>query len=172
MFKTKTFVLPALKTRTRIITFTSLLAIATVVPFFIHSQYITGPLVNFILFTAVILLGPFEAVLLGIIPSTVALASGLLPLPLAPMIPFIMVGNALLVAVFYYTRKIGFIKSVILASLLKFLFLHSIVTLLMSTLLAEKLVANLAIMMSWPQFVTAVAGGVVAYMFLKKIRRI
>ena len=172
MLKLKSLALPILQTKTRIFIFASFLAIAIFVPSFIHSQYITGPLVNFLLFTAAVLLGPFEAVLIGIIPSTVALASGLLPTTLAPMVPFIMLSNALLVTVFHYTRNRSFIPSVIFAALLKFIFLHSIVTLLMSTLLAEKLVTKLAIMMSWPQFVTAVAGGVLAYVFLKKLRKL
>ena len=172
MFKVKSLALPIIQTKTRIIIFTTFLSIAVFVPLFIHSQNITGPLVNFLLFTSVILMGPFEAVLIGIIPSAVALSSGLLPLPLAPMVPFIMISNALLVAVFYYTKNKGFITAVIFAALLKFLFLHSIVTFLMSTMLQEKLVAKLAIMMSWPQFITAVAGGLLAFIFLKRINKL
>jgi len=172
MLKVKSLALPAIQTKNRVLIFTVFLSVAIFVPSFIHSQYVTGPLVNFLLFTTAILLGPFEAVLIGIIPSTIALASGLLPLPLAPMVPFIMIANALLVAVFYYTKDRGFITGVIFASLLKFVFLHSIVVLLMSTMLQEKLVNNLAIMMSWPQFTTAVIGGMLAYVFLKRVNRI
>ena len=82
MLKTKSLALPNLQVKSRIIIFTTFLSIAVFVPSFIHSQNITGPLVNFLLFTSVILMGTFEAALIGIIPSAVALSSGLLPLPL------------------------------------------------------------------------------------------
>ena len=55
---------------------------------------------NAVLIIAAVLLSPFEAVLIGLVPSAVALSSGLLPLALAPMVPFIMIGNAILVGVF------------------------------------------------------------------------
>ena len=172
MLKVKSLALPNLQARSRTLIFAAFLSVAIFAPSFIHSQTITGPLVNFLLFTAVVLLGPFEAVLIGIIPSAIALSSGLLPLPLAPMVPFIMIGNALLVAVFYYTKNRGFITGVIFASLLKFLFLHSIVALLMGAMIPGKLVTKLAVMMSWPQFITAVAGGLLAYVFLKRINKL
>ncbi|HBK35097.1 TPA: hypothetical protein DDZ01_03850 [Candidatus Uhrbacteria bacterium] len=172
MTKTKVLVLTSVIAQSKVFIFTSLLAISVVVPSFLHSQYITGPLVNAILLIAVVLLGPFEAVMIGIIPSTVALSSGLLPLPLAPMVPFIMISNAIFVALFYYIGVKRFAIGVIIGGLVKFAFLSSTVTLLMKSLLSEGLVAKLAIMMGYPQFITALLGGLIAFFFLRGIKKI
>ena len=72
--------------------FASLLAIAVILPLF-HQQWLTGPLVNAILFIAVVLLGSQNAIIMGLLPSTIALAAGLLPAVLAPMVPFIIISN-------------------------------------------------------------------------------
>ena len=159
-------------TKVRILLFAVFLAIVTVVPAFIHIQWVTGPMVNAILILALVLIGPMEAVLLGLMPSTVALSAGLLPLPLAPMVPFIMLGNAVLVAVFHYLYQKNVFAAIGIAAFLKFVFLHQTVVWLMDKMLDGKIVAKLAVMMSWPQFFTALIGGVVAYGVLKGMKKI
>ena len=171
MNNTKTFSIPSLHIKTKIMVLIALLAIGTIVPSIIHSQFITGPIVNATLFIAAVLVGPFEAVLVGLIPSTVAMTSGLLPLPLAPMVPFIMLGNAIMIGAFHYTKSKSFVGAVIFASVLKFAFLYSVVTLLMNTMLQQALVTKLSIMMSWPQLVTALIGGAIAFVILKKMKK-
>ena len=168
--KTKIFTFDAVQTR--VFLFILFLLILSVVPAFVHAQWVTGPMVNAILLLAVVLIGPMEAILLGLMPSVVALSAGLLPLPLAPMIPFIMLGNALLVAVFSYLYKKNFFTALGIAAFLKFAFLHQSVVWLMSRLLEEPIVAKLAVMMSWPQFFTALIGGMVAYGILKGIKKV
>jgi hypothetical protein len=138
-----------------------------IIPSFIHSQWITGPIVNATLIIATVIIGPMEAILLGLMPSTFALATGLLPLPLAPMVPFIMIGNAVLVVIFHYSRGQNFAIRLGISALLKFAFLHFSVVFIMSALLQNEIVSKLAIMMSWPQFVTAIIGGVIAYPIIK-----
>lgn len=164
--------LPRLKEKTGVLVFTSLFAISIGAPMIVHSQFITGPLVNAILIIATIMFGPFSAVIIGLVPSTVALGSGLLPLPLAPMVPFIMLSNVLFVAMFDYARNKGFGFAVVLAGFVKFVFLYAIVNFLMNTLLQAPLVSKLSLMMGWTQFVTALAGGVIAFIVLKKIKKI
>lgn len=159
-------------TKTKVVLFAVFLAILIAVPAFIHSQWITGPMVNAVLLISAVLIGPMEAVFLGLMPSTVALSTGLLPLPIAPMVPFIMIGNAILIAVFYYSYKKNIFASIGIAAFLKFAFLHFSVVLIMSRLLNPTLSSNLAVMMSWPQFVTAVVGGVIAYAILKGMKKI
>ncbi|MBU1018242.1 iron hydrogenase [Patescibacteria group bacterium] len=154
-------------TQSKILLFAGLLGLSIAVPAFIHIQWVTGPMVNTALILATVLIGPMEAVLIGLMPSTIALVAGLLPLPLAPMVPFIMIGNAVLVAVFHYLYKKHFLLAVGIAAFLKFAFLHESVTLIMSKLLKQEIVAKLAVMMSWPQFFTAVIGGGVAFFILK-----
>jgi len=156
----------------RMLTFIVLILFATIVPVFVHQQWFTGPFVNALLFLVCVLVGPMEAVILGLLPSTVALNSGLLPLPLAPMIPFIMIANAILVAVFYYIHKKNYVWAIVLAAFLKFLFLWHVSTFLAQNLLPETLLSKVTLMMSWPQFVTALIGGVFAYVVLKFLKKV
>jgi hypothetical protein len=155
----------------KILTFSALVILTAFLPTVIHSQFITGPLVNMALILAVFLLGPFEAVFLGLMPSVLALASGLLPLPLAPMVPFIMISNAILIGVYYYLGKKKFLISIAVASFLKFLFLFGIFAFLSNFLLNGKVVPALALMMGWPQFVSAVLGGTLAHLALAFINK-
>lgn len=157
--------------KNKVLVFFVCLLIVITVPAFIHNQFITGPLVNALLIITCAAVGPMEAVILGIFPSTVALSSGLLPLPLAPMVPFIIASNAAYIAVFHYINKRSFSAGIIIASTLKFLFLMGSVTLIMSGLLDGALVQNLSIMMSWPQLITALAGGIIAFGVLKIIKK-
>lgn len=166
MINEQAIVFSGSKIKTKILIFSALTFIAAFLPTFIHSQFITGPLVNMSLILATFLVGPFEAVFLGLIPSVLALTSGLLPLPLAPVAPFIMIGNAILVGVYYYLgrKRIGF--SILAASFLKFLFLFGIARLLAGVLLSGKAINSVILMMGWMQFLTAVAGGILAYTVL------
>ncbi len=170
MIKKISIALTQINTRQKVFTFVMILLIAGITPFFTHLQPITGPLVNALLLIATVLIGPLEAIMIGLVPSTVALASGTLPLPLAPMVPFIMIGNALLVTAFHYSKKLGFLPAVVIAALIKFVFLAGTVQLLMSTMLKSELVAKLSIMMSWPQLITALTGGLIAYLLLKTLK--
>ena len=74
-------------------------AIAVTAPYFLN-QLITGSIVNALLFISASVLGLESAFILCLIPSLISIYTGLLPLALAPMIPFIMTGNALLVLFF------------------------------------------------------------------------
>lgn len=150
----------------KILIFSVLAVLSAFLPTVIHSQMITGPLVNMAIILAVFLIGPLEAVFLGLMPSVLALTSGLLPLPLAPMVPFIMVSNALMVGVYHYLGKDKFAISIIVASFLKFLFLFGIFTFLSGFLLNGKIIPALALMMGWPQFITAILGGILARLIL------
>jgi riboflavin transporter len=156
----------------KVIIFAILLALLILMPFLIHLQWLTGPTVNAALFIATVILGPMRAILLGLMPSTVALSAGLLPFALAPMVPFIMLGNVIMVLVFYYLYKKNYFVALSVSAFLKFAFLHQTVTWLMSRFLGKGLVASLTVMMSWPQFFTAIIGGLVAYAFLKQIKKV
>lgn len=151
--------------------FTALVVVATTVPLF-NQQAITGLVVNATLFVSVALLGVQNAILVGLIPSLVALSTGLLPPVLAPMIPFIMVGNTILIMVFGYLKERNFWLGVITASVLKFLFLFSTSSIVINLLLKKEVATKVAMMMSWPQLLTALVGGLLAFVFLKGIRKI
>ena len=153
-----------------LIQFAVLVGIAIVVPLF-YQQAITGSIINATLFVSVILLGVQNAILVGLIPSLIALSVGLLPPILAPIIPFIIVGNVILIIVFDSLKEKSFWLGVISASILKFIFLFSTSSIVINLLLKKEIASKVAIMMSWPQLLTALAGGLIAYIFLKNIKR-
>ena len=153
--------------KSRLLLFGILLALVIVLPGFIHNQWITGPIVNAALILAAVCVGPMEAVVLGLMPSTMALSSGLLPLPLAPMVPFIIIGNAILILSFQYLAVSNYALRILVAAFLKSAFLIFSVTFLMDKLFEKEFLGNLLLMMSWPQFVTALIGGLVVYPLFK-----
>jgi hypothetical protein len=81
--------------------FVVLLSITMAAPL-LHNQIITGSLVNAVLFISVAVSGIFGASLICLLPSIFALYTGTLPFSLAPLIPFIMAGNLILVLTFYF----------------------------------------------------------------------
>ena len=162
----------AIINRKRIITlaqFITLVGVPSLAPLFLN-QLVTGPTVNAVLFIAAVILGGEKAILIGLIPSSFALAVGLLPVVLAPMIPFIMIGNAILVLVFSYLWRKNYWLAIFSASFLKFIFLASSSSLVMDLVLKKELASKVSLIMSWPQFLTAIAGGFIAYIFLKGLK--
>jgi len=152
--------------------FAVLMVIATAAPLLGHNQALTGPLVNAALLISAVLFGSQGAVFVGLIPSVVALAAGLLPLPLAPMVPFIMISNTVLILTFNYLKRWNFWLGVMAASFLKFLFLISTSYLVVNLILNQTVAQKAAAMMSWPQLLTALAGGGIAYLALRIFKKI
>ena len=150
-------------------TFAVLLAVAILAPL-LHSQLITGTIVNAVLFLATATLGWTAAIAIGALPSLIAAMAGTLPSPLIPMIPFIITGNAILIATFYLLKNKNYWLGAIIASVLKFLFLYSASATLFQFLLSQKLAPQMALMMSWPQLYTAVLGAIIAYLCLKVLK--
>lgn len=148
----------------RLLTFSILLSLAIFLPSIVHQQAITGSLINAILLLAVLILGESSALMIGVLPSAVALSRGLLPLPLAPMVPFIMISNSLYVMVFGKFFQKSFIGGLVLAAVLKFGLLFSVSQLILPALLPGKFLTVASAMMSWPQLVTALSGGIIAWL--------
>ncbi|NCN26082.1 iron hydrogenase [bacterium] len=135
-------------------------------------QFIVGPIVNATLFISAATIGTAGAIMVGLVPSVISLSVGLLPPVLAPVIPFIMISNALLVSVFAIFRKRNFFLGIVAASVVKYLFLYATSSMVISLLLKKEVASSVAQMMSWPQLVTALAGGVLAWVFLRGAKRI
>lgn len=141
----------------------SLLTLAVIAPAILahtpQNQWLTGTIVNLILFTAALKLSPANALLIAIVPSSIALMRGLLPAPMATVLPFIIASNFLLIVVFQIFRKFKenqLVLGVITASLAKFAFLFG------TTLIFAKIInSNLIFMLQWSQLATALAGGFV-----------
>ncbi len=152
---------------TQSLTYLSLLFLSIFLPSLIHQQAITGPLINAILLIAAVKLSTSSAITIGLIPSVVALSRGLLPLALAPVVPFIMLANALYVVLFSKVKERTFTGAVMLAATGKFALLYFVSQLLLSSLLPQQFLTPASQMMSWPQLVTALIGGLIAAIVLK-----
>ncbi|NLE76824.1 MAG: ECF transporter S component [Chloroflexi bacterium] len=135
-------------------------------------QPVTGPLVNALLILAVEWAGPASAVLLGMVTPLGAASSGTLPLPMVVLIPFIALGNAVLVGLYAALLRRSRWLALAAAALAKFAFLYGVVTALLLRPLevavagapqAVAIPAALAEMMRWPQLATALAGGLIAF---------
>ena len=133
-----------------------LLAIALVFQMGGFPQLITGPLVNTVLYLSAMIVGWPGGVLIGIFTPLIAAMRGILPPPLTPLIPFIAFGNGALVVLFYWLKSKNKILGIIIASAVKFLILVTAVNLLV------QVPPPVAQMMSLPQALTALAGGVIA----------
>lgn len=153
------------ETRTRQLLLAVCFTLLLVIPATIHQQAVTGPLVNALLLLSFLLFGRAKAFFFALLPSSMALAAGLLPLPLSPMLPFIMISNCLYIATFAHlfqpSVKVA-IKAILFAALVKAAFLLGILTYLISPLLPATLTQEMFFMMSFAQLWTAVAGGFLA----------
>lgn len=127
-----------------------------------QNQWITGTIVNALLFLAVWRVGVVNAALIAALPSSIALMRGLLPAPMAILVPYIIISNLAMIFVFYAIKKYPF-AGIISASLAKFIFLFVITSFFI------KLAAPFIVMMQWPQLVTALAGGLIAVGIIKTL---
>ena len=138
----------------------------------IRNQPITGSIVNSVLFTAAASCNLQSALLIAFFPSIVSFSVGFLPLIMAPMIPFIIVSNAVLILAFRSLWKRNYFLGVVAGSVLKFIFLS-----LMSYVTAALFPAGgqakaMLLIMGWPQLFTALAGGLIAYVVLKGLKKV
>jgi len=129
-----------------------------------HNQLITGTIVNGLLIWGAWRLGLANALFVAAVPSTIALIQGLLPAPFALMIPYIIAANSLLVIVFSALRKTPLI-GIATASLAKFGFLF-----IVSSFYATKIGPSILLMFQWPQLVTALLGGIGAYLTYRMVK--
>jgi hypothetical protein len=153
-----------------LVKFFLLTGIAVAAPL-INQQAVTGPLVNAVLFISVAVLGLRWGLSVAMVPSIIALSVGTLPLIMAPMVPLIIIGNFILIAVFHFFAEKNYWLGIISASFLKFIFLAGTSALMSELFFKNQLGAKIAVMMSWPQLFTAIAGGLVAYFFLKILQK-
>ncbi|MBS4535239.1 ECF transporter S component [Clostridium sp. D2Q-14] len=138
------------------------------------AQPLVGPLVNMTLVLATLIVGPVSGIIIGILTPTVAFMLGIIAL--APLIPIIIIGNSLLVVIFYLVNdKLKFKGkewiSIILASLFKFTFLAVGVRTILPLFLL-KVPSVIIATFTLPQLYTALVGGALAliiYPFIKKV---
>ena len=140
-----------------------LLAVALVVQMGGFPQPVTGPLINTILYLAALLVGSWSGIIIGLCTPVIAFMRGILPAPLGPMIPFIALGNGVLVIVFSLLKGKNKILGIIIASLVKYLILFTAVSYIVDV--PDKI----AKVMSLPQLFTALSGGAIAILAYKAL---
>ena len=161
-----------------LVNFLILGGVLSIIPFYIHAQWIAGPMVNALLILTLFVVGAREALILSLVPSLMALSGGLIPAVLAPVIPFIMLSNIIFIylidrfSLMFKNSDRSYWIGLFVASFSKFIFLYFSVNIISKLLIKQELLANVAQMMSWTQFFTAFSGGMIAFIFLKFIKRI
>lgn len=144
-------------------------------------QPFTGPLINAMLFLTTVFVGFFAGITLGFLTPLLALIRGQLPPVLAAMVPFISIGNGLLVLVFFLIFRNRFSKNnsknwkfyiaLILAAVTKFGFLFLSARILLPIVILHDIPEKIIMVMSTPQLITALAGGFIAAIFIKILQR-
>ena len=163
--KTKTLKLVGYKPKELILTLlflaTSIIT-PTVLAHTPNNQWITGTIINSILFISCYRLGFVNAVLVAVTPSIVAITRGLLPVSMATMLPFIIASNIILLSSFSFLNFKSLIAKIVTASTLKFAFLFFVAYFVLN------LPSAFRVMMSYPQLITAISGGLIAYFIIQK----
>ncbi len=164
--KTKIITLEKSKVSIKIVAFVFFLSIAILAPL-LNQQIITGSIVNAVLLLSTAYLGLTSGILLSFIPSLFASSYGLLPALFLPMIPYIILSNIMLVAIFWVLMKKNFWFGAVSASVIKFLFLFSASSYIINFFIQKSLPAKIVVMMTWPQLTTALIGSVIVFTILK-----
>lgn len=146
------------------------LSLAVLAPL-LKQQFLTGTIVNALLFLSVVSLGIRGALLLAICPSVFAFYIGLLAPAMAPFIPLIVLSNMALVLVFNLLKKNNFWLGMVSAAVLKFIFLAGASSFLAHLFIKKEAILPILTMLSWPQLFTALAGGLLAYLVLKNFKK-
>lgn len=149
----------------------STILLAVVLPMFIHSQWITGPIINAILMIVTVLAGTRAAIALALLPAPIALVSGLLPAAMAPMVPFIMLGNIALIGAFVSLYNRSALLAVVAGAVVKFALIGGTAFFLMGKLVPAAMHSTLITMMGLPQLATALIGGVFAVAILRTVQK-
>lgn len=151
-----------------------LLALALIFQMGIKIPTLVGPLVNFVLIASTLTVGILSGVIIGCFTPLIALVVGVIPAFLAPQIPFIIAGNAILVIIFgitnNYIKKGGGYLGLALGSLLKFAVLAGSIRLIInfySHSIPVKAIPGVIATFSVPQLYNAVIGGILAIIVVK-----
>ena len=147
--------------------FQSLRFIIPIPPFL--SVFLIGSLVNSCLLIAEETVGIKYALIIGCTAPLVAYFQQLLPLPIL-IIP-VIIGNWIYIFIFMMGKKWQRWLGVSLAAVSKFLFMYvAFAWLLTMIAIPATLAASLMFVMSWPQLVTGILGGLLAGFITKRLQ--
>ncbi len=144
-----------------------LLAIAVVFQLTKMGQYVTGTGINAVLITAVGTCGLPWAAAIGFTTPVLAVLLGVQPPATVVLVPFIIAGNILYASLFRLLRKYNELLGVAAAALAKFMLLYA-----SANIIVSGLPAPIKLAFSFPQLVTALAGGVLAITIMKALKKI
>ncbi|QAT38905.1 ECF transporter S component [Clostridium sp. JN-9] len=141
------------------------------------NQFLVGPVINAILILTAFMCGTAWGVSLGVLTPVLAWLTGQLAAPLAPFIPFIMIGNAIFV-IFYgslrnyksYGKYIGIASG----AFFKYLFLSLSASKLVNVFklaIPKKIADKLVVVMGTPQLITALIGGFLAVLLIEILKK-
>jgi len=141
------------------------------------NQFVTGTIVNMMLILAVMTCklptGVIVASVTPVIPTLLGFG------PLWPIVPFISAGNIVLVIMWHFigntklpVRHLSYILALVIAASAKFSVLYlGVVTIAIPYILGLPEGNMLSFMFSYPQLITASAGGLCAIIVLPVIRK-
>jgi len=153
-----------LNSKIKIITRTALLLALTVAFQSIKlGQFFTGPLVNAVLLISACAVGWPAGMFIGAVTPWIALLVGILQPVLAPAVPFIMIGNALLVIVFSFLKPLNSYVAVLASSISKFGILY------IATRFLLHLNTAVSSALQLPQLITALVGGFLALIVISAL---
>ena len=156
----------------------ALLIAAQIVTSSFANTLITGSIVNLILIISVMICGFTSGITVAIVSPVFARLLGIGPL--WTLIPFIMLGNISIVAIWHFIthrngrRKMQYILAWLLGAVTKFLVLYiGIVKFAIPVLLQlpEKKATMVSAAFSLPQLVTALVGGTLALVILPIVKK-
>lgn len=139
-------------------------------------QLITGTLVNCILLVFTAKVGLASGAAIGVLSAFLAAFMGISQIVVSPVVA---VGNALLCVVYGLLTKRAripaaemHIPAMMMGAVVKCAFLWLVVPLVLAAAsLPEKQTAMLSIMFSWPQGVTALCGGLLAWPIIPRLNK-
>ncbi len=144
-----------------------------------YNNFIVGPVINACLLIATAFVSPWSGITIGVITPFASLVNNHSPVValLLPFSPLVAIGNIILVVCFYFIMKKNAIAAVITGAVLKFAFLFASVSLFLNIITNYNLISvppllkkNFLFLFSWPQLVTALAGGIIALSVIKALK--
>lgn len=143
------------------------------------NSFVVGPLVNAVIILAAMLTDMKFGILVSISTPILAALTGQLAAPMVPFVPFIMLGNATLAVTFRlfhswfktYGRYIGILVGAVLKTAFLVLSVNYLVT-VFNLNIPKPIISKLAVVMSYPQLYSAIAGGAVALVFYTIFKRV
>lgn len=138
------------------------------IPVFL-STFVIGSLVNACLLVAVETVGVKPALMIVSITPIVAYFQQLLPLPIF-IIP-VALGNAIYIGIFWVGKRWQSWLRIGAAALSKGVFMYAAFSWLLTLIaIPAKVATGLMLVMSWPQVVTGVVGGILASIIRKRLQ--